>query len=419
MTSGREPVNPRPTAYKHIHNLYHGDTIGSTPHTTGINADINTFVWLDQEWDPDTDARDTLREYARVLLAAVLADDFAEGVLGLEQNWEGPLAKNVGVEETLDRWKKLEGSASSDVAERWRLQCPLLRAHYDAFIQRRLMRETGATALVMEELSSDRSRQSIHRALTRFEERTTDAIEADLHERCTTLSRSLNASIGLKSSVEGQGAAQKGRGAFMDAIEEPLNDAKWLTDRLEMALIGESESERSSLVGSILERTDPGEGGIYDNLGTPDQIGQLVNSVEIGKDPGGLTGSRRAFGIALEGMTRSQTVEIKLYKDQPIPMTWLTRVEAIYDTPLILAYDGLDDSRTYRLCVVYPSRIGKKARLTANGVLIHELIATGDEPFKTFSIPEGVVRNGRIEFEWTGGGERGVQVAELWLRRAQ
>ena len=168
MTTGREPVNPRPTAYKHIHNLYHGDTIGSTPHTTGINADINTFVWLDQEWDPDTGARDTLREYARVFLAAGLVDDFAEGVLGLEQNWEGPLAKNAGVEETLDRWKQLEGSASSDVAERWRLQCPLLRAHYDAFIQRRLMRETGAAALVMEELSSNRSRQAIHRALTRL-----------------------------------------------------------------------------------------------------------------------------------------------------------------------------------------------------------------------------------------------------------
>ena len=201
----------------------------------------------------------------------------------------------------------------------------------------------------------------------------------------------------------------------MDAIEEPLNDAKWLTDRLEMALIAESESERSSHVGSILERTDPGEGGIYDNLGTPDQIGQLVNPVEIGKDPGGLTGSRRAFGIALEGMTRSQTVEIKSYEDQPIPMAWLTCIESIYDTPLVLGYEGLEDVTSYTLRVMYPSRIGKKARLMANGVVIHELMTTGDEPSKAFDIPGGVVRNGRIEFEWTGGGERGVQVAELWL----
>ena len=65
-------------------------------------------------------------------------------------------------------------------------------------------------------------------------------------------------------------------------------------------------------------------------------------------------------------MARSQTVEIKAYKGVPIPMTWLTCIEATYDTPLVLFYDGLDDLKTYQLYIVYPSRIGNRAKLIAN-----------------------------------------------------
>ncbi len=415
MTSGRESINPRPKAYKHIHNLYHRDTVGSTPHTTGINADINTFVWLDQEWDPDTAPRDTLKDYTRIFLSTDLEDEFADGALALEENWEGALAANESVEETLDRWKQLEQSADPDVNAHWRFQCPLLRVYYDASVRRRLVRERRTAERAVEELSSDRSREAVHRALTWLEERTTDSIEIELREKCVNLSKSLFRSVGLKSSVDEHGAAQKGRGAFMDAIDEPLNDSRWLINHLEEALAAESPSERWSRVGAILDRSDSGYGGIYDNLGTHEQIGRLVNPVDVSEDPGGLAGSRSAFGIALEGMLRSQTVEIKSHDGYPIPKAWLTCVESIYDTPLILAYDGLEDGSAYTLRIVYSSRIGKLAKLVANDHVVHDLIATGDEPLKKFEIPAGVVRDGKLELRWTGGGERGVQVAELWI----
>ena len=98
-------------------------------------------------------------------------------------------------------------------------------------------------------------------------------------------------------------------------------------------------------------------------------------------------------------------------------IAWLTCAEAIYDTPLTLVYDGLDDFRAYELRVVYPSRIGKKAKLIANDdFVIHEWITTGDKACKSFVIPSGVVGAGRLQLRWTGGGERGIQVAGLWLR---
>ena len=97
-----------------------------------------------------------------------------------------------------------------------------------------------------------------------------------------------------------------------------------------------------------------------------EQLIRVVNPVDIKYDPTGLSGSRSGFGIAMDGMPRSQTVEIKEHEGQPIPMAWLTCVEAIYHTPLILFYEGLDDSKAYDLHIVYPSRIGKKAKLIAN-----------------------------------------------------
>ena len=416
MTSGREPINPRPTAYKHIHNLYCGYTIGSTPHTTGVNADINVFVWLDQEWDPETEVCETLREYAQVFIDSSLEADFPKAVLALERNWEGPLLTNDGVEETLDRWRQLELSAGTDAARNWRFQSLNLRAHYDACIRRRLIRETEVERRVFERLSADRSIDAIQSTLAQLNKAATDPDALSLRQRCFELSEALNHTIGLKSSVDRHGAAQKGRGAFMDAIDEPLNDSKWLIDQLEKAAAERSDVARSDLVQLVLSRIDPGGGGIYDNLGNPNQVGKFANPVDFGADPGGLAGSRLGFGIAIDGMPRSQTVEIKEHEGQPIPLAWLTCAEAIYHTPLTLIYEGLDDSKAYELRIVYPSRIGRKAKLVANDAyVVHECIATGDEPCKSFRIPAGVVSNGRLELKWTGEGERGIQVAELFL----
>ena len=416
MTCGRESINPRPIAYKKIHNLFCAEVVGSTPHTTGINADINVFVWLDQEWDPSTRVEDTLRDYARVLVDPSLEEAFGEGILALERNWKGPLISNRSVDGTLEYWRRLERTIRAPVARLWRFQSPLLRAYYDAFIRRRLLRETATFQRVVEHLSVDRSRAAILRSLQWLQEPSIVSPEAELRERCTTLSEELFQSIGLKSSVPRHGAAQRGRGAFMDAIDEPLTDSKWLAHGLNRAVAAGSPREREEILGSILKRTLRQEVGIHDNLGTVGQIGEVVNPVDIQRDPGGLAGSRSGFGIALEGMPRSQTVEIVEHEGRPISLAWLTCLEATYDTPLTLSYRGLDANRAYELSIVYPSRIGRKARLVANDTfVVHECIVTGDEARKSFIIPLGVVRRGELRLQWTGEGERGIQVAELWL----
>ena len=52
--------------------------------------------------------------------------------------------------------------------------------------------------------------------------------------------------------------------------------------------------------------------------------------------------------------------------------------------------------------------------------LIHDFIQTGKKPIYEFPVPAGAVADGTITLTWTcGKGERGTQVAELWLIKKQ
>jgi hypothetical protein len=49
-------------------------------------------------------------------------------------------------------------------------------------------------------------------------------------------------------------------------------------------------------------------------------------------------------------------------------------------------------------------------------ILIHDFIQTGEQPLYEFPIPAEALKDGVVKFSWTcGEGERGAQVAEIWI----
>ena len=64
-------------------------------------------------------------------------------------------------------------------------------------------------------------------------------------------------------------------------------------------------------------------------------------------------------------------------------------------------------------------------KLMADGSLIHDYIRMGTRPLFEFPLPKEVTQDGKVLFTWTcgqddsGEGERGSQVAEIWLIRNQ
>ena len=94
-TEGREPINPRPRQYTTMFRATQNETVGFIAYSEGCNDDVNKFVWNALGWDQETPVVETLRQYSRFFLGERYTDTFAQGLLALEKNWEGPLLTNA------------------------------------------------------------------------------------------------------------------------------------------------------------------------------------------------------------------------------------------------------------------------------------------------------------------------------------
>ena len=107
MTELRETINPRPIDQAKIFRDWSPQTNGFITYSEGVNDDVNKIVWSSLGWSPEADVKQVLREYARHFLGAAVEEEFATGLLNLEQNWRGPLLANAGVDRTLLEFQTL------------------------------------------------------------------------------------------------------------------------------------------------------------------------------------------------------------------------------------------------------------------------------------------------------------------------
>ena len=409
LTLHRECYNPRPVAMKTIHNLFANYTCGSLCYSEGINDDVNKFVWLDQDWDPATPVTDTLSDYCRLFIGPDLVDETVHGFLALEKNWEGPLAVNRQVDVTLEQWRDLATRASPAAKDRYRFEMGLLRAYYDAYVKRRLIHETELEAEAMDALRLNMN-QGTYAAMEQAEsilrKADQEPVAADDKRECEMLADSLFEKIGSQTSVKRHGAQNRTRGAFMDGIDEPLNNAAWLRAQFRTARALPEETARLDAIRQILNRTNPGPGGFYDSLGELSSQKRIVNSVPWKDDPGTLKSPRITFYY-----------EIDRADDRDIPLAWKKQADSLYGTPLRLAYDHLDPRATYSVRASYSGRTSRRMRLMANDhYLLSDQIEARKPPIQEFPIPREATASGHLELEWSSGeGERSCEVAEVWL----
>jgi hypothetical protein len=226
------------------------------------------------------------------------------------------------------------------------------------------------------------------------------------------LAEALFQSIHMQLSVERYKAIAVGRGANLDAIDYGLNNRIWLKNRFEEIRAIGTESERLAKIDEILNWTNPGPGGFYDDLGNLSQQPHLVKGESFEKDPDFLKSPHVGFGAHSP--------------QQGWRTSWYTDAESLGDEPLRMRYNGLDPEAQYRIRVVYAGDMPQvEMRLMANGSTeIHPFVKKTSPPEPVeFDIPREATRGGTLLLEWTrpagaGGNGRGCQVAEVWLMRA-
>jgi hypothetical protein len=374
-----------------IYRLSRPHTDGFITYSEGCQDDVNKCVWSALGWDEKADMRQVLREYARYYLGPEVEEAFADGLLALEQNWQGPVWKNSGIDATLKKFQAAERSASPALKLNWRWQQGLYRAYYDAYVRARLDGKAAPSAAeALQELWKPPA-------------------VMDLRARILELAEALFQSVRMQLSVPKYQAIAIERGANLDRIDAPLTDAAYLKRRLAEIQKLPDPAVRVAARTALERRTDPGPGGFYDDLGDPEQQPHLVPGVGAKDDP--------AF-------YRTPLVSFAGRGDGPPPTwprAWWHHVEPLFDAPLQLRYEKLDPAATYRVRAVYVTE-SRPAKLRLMADERHEIHGYELRPFELleFPVPHAATSDGTLTLTWTkdpgrGGSGRGAGVAEVWL----
>lgn len=404
LTAGREPINPRPMDQAQIFRVQQPHTVGAITYSEGCHDDVNKIIWSVLGWNSKTPVVDILREYCRYFIGAEYGDAFAQGLLALERNWQGPAPTHRNIPTTLQQFQEMERDASPTLRLNWRYQMALFRAYYDAYVQNRLIQEEAQEAEAMSILQ-DAERIGSETAISRVEnalrlspkKETSDSLRSRVFEWGEALFQSIHLQLDTPRYKAGRPEA-----AMLDRIDAPLNNRIWLLQQLQAVRQLESEKERLARLEEIVNWTDPGPGGFYDNLGDPKNQPHLVTGPGFEKDPSFLRGS---------------VINFLQWNNVQGPRSWWDNALVLYDQPLIMQYDDLDPSAKYKLRVIYP---GGPLSLTADDRYeVHSLLNKPNERLE-FDIPTQATSDGELLLTWrkaTGEGRagRGNQVAEVWL----
>jgi len=417
LTLNREPINPRPRGQKVIFRFSMPPCVGFLCYSEGCHDDVNKTLWSVWGWDPEADVHDILREYSRYFIGEEYTDDFSQGLLALERNWEGPLATNDGVYVTLQQFQAMETAAWPAVLQNWRFQQALYRAYYDAYVRSRLLFETGLEEQAMARLREAAGMGSLvamaeaERILDRAQ---TEGISRGWRTRIHQLAEALFQSIHMQLAVPLYRGMEEVRGANLDGVDYPLNNGPWLKARFAEIRALTEESERLQAIQEIVAWENPGPGGFYDGLGHSFNTPHLVRGPSFAEDPGYLVWPLRRYPYRKD--------------PRPLRLAWRGYTGMLNDAVLRMRYLGLDPEAQYKIRIVYFSepRAGRPdpmVRLDANdGIEIHPYIHRPWPPQAPleFDIPWEATRGGKLELAWRreqglGGSGVGCDISEVWL----
>lgn len=420
VTAGREGINPRPEDHAIIARHTLPDSMGFITYSEGCNDDVNKIVWSALGWDPDADVKQVLREYSRYFIGVAVEEQFSDGLFALEKSWRGPLVQNVGVERTLTHFQALERSVPPSLLRNWRFQQGLFRAYFDAHVRRRLLHETELERRAKNALQSAAtvgSEMAITEAESILLQTTNDPVNDERRLRIFQLAEALFQSISMQLSVEKHKAISVDRGAMLATLDRPLNNRPWLEERFAEIRKLQTEAERLKALDEIVNWTNPGPGGFYDDLGNVAAQPRLLPGLGFARDPDCFQTPRVNFADGrLLDAPAGATGQVRR-------VSWKDHAEALYDSPLEMLYPGLDPNARYRLRVVYAGdNSQKRIRLEANDTLEIHPLREKPVPIQPLelALPAAATASGNLKLTWRaepglGGNGRACQVAEVWL----
>ncbi len=374
-TQNRESINPRPLDQATIfHAAAPNTNIGFITYSEGLNDDVNKIVWSGLGWDPAINVNEILQDYSRYFIGKKYTYDFAQGLLNLEQNWNGPLLNNSLVNVHHSMFQLMEKTAPPQVRLNWRFQLALYRSYYDAYNRNRLIYETQleAEALdILRKASLSGSLTAMEEALKTLNNARLKPVSGDLRQRVFELAEALFQSTRMQLSVEKYFAIGIRRGANLDLIDYPLNNRGWLEEQFIRIAKIENENDRLKEIELITNWTNPGPGGYYDDLGDWGNQPHLVPGAPYKEDPAFYRSPLIGYAPYEKFSPYEKTLNWRV--------SWARYVQTLHGHPLKMHYTSLDTTAQYEVKVTY---VGEGIRLAADDLVIHDYNkrGTGNRP---------------------------------------
>jgi hypothetical protein len=262
--TGRElgPINPGQDKDNNIFIDPKKYSIGFITYSEGCNDDFNKILWSCLGWNRKTNVEDIVKEYSKYFISDRFEEKFAQGIIGLEKNWNGPILENDNIEKTLLTFRHMENVATPQELLNWRFQMALYRAYYDAYVKKRLPFEAKLEKEAIEVLKNAKELGSLI-AMNRAEEildtPLPDKEAMRYRTRAFELAAALYQSIRMQLSVNKYQAIHLRRGANLDAIDYPFSSRKQLREVYKRLRADSSLTEQdrlSKIAEALLELED-------------------------------------------------------------------------------------------------------------------------------------------------------------------
>ena len=204
----------------------------------------------------------------------------------MERNWVGDALTNAHVNVTLGLAEELYTGMGKQ-SKNWRLQAHLFRAFYDGYVQRKFQHEMQVEGEVMQLIeSAARSAEgSVTAALRLLAKPWVDPAAKVLKLRTFELGYAINKTLGGGGHWGGMSVLQSQDPTLgLLTIDTSLNDKAYLTSALKNASALPPTARKAALA-AILNWTDPGTGGFYDQLGVVPRSARISPGFGPDADP--------------------------------------------------------------------------------------------------------------------------------------
>jgi hypothetical protein len=427
ITAGRECYNPRPRWHKRMHNVTAQYHVGCVAYSEGIADDVAKFIWIDQDWDPSTPVIKTLRDFASMFISPKHRDELATLLSLFEDVYEGPVVTNQVVsslyESLISLQKKLESEAFMPGfgADSYRFGMPLLMSAFYVYIQRRAIRDKAVWEKMWAEFDENRPASESIAAMRKALSDVFTSPDPALSDDIWALANELYDKIGWQTS-EKLYASGYDRGGFLDTMEIPLCNARWLLSKL--ADVEKLENtEAVSTLKAYKNRTNPGPGGKYISLGSPDAERYVPTLADdLWNEPEAVTIPRIEHHVGYFAPEVSRRFNPE--NDSSALLERVASLLAYYDAKVQIDVDMLAPGKAYELRVVFPLRFGWKGienpptYLKGNGQKLNPLGFMEEDPWVyRYEVPAGLIKDdGILTLEVVKEPfPRGSGLTELWL----